>query len=443
MEVGSYFKVTAEILTRVPCFARCVVEVSLAETYFLVETKKPITTRNPEWTDCFGNDAGTIKLKRQEYIDIMKAVDGTKNSRRVFGEPTHDAGLAPRNIGRVRDDIDHREKLSHSKQTLLERMEFLASSKNWTNAKLQMLLDDPDVLKQWSVISEGATMLKDKAKEDEDERWISKQKLRTWQAQLMAELEEEFEQPNDRSVNWVFDTKGNSGKTWLARLLYRMNPTTTAWVHNAATKDIMKLLCDKTHDLSCVFFDFSRCNLERINWDAIERIKNGMIMSTKYDVSSSIIDPPCVVCFANFPPDLTKLSLDRWNVFEVFNGHLYKRPVLGNIEEQPELGDKSEVVIEIAGPLWGRKFEVEDPPPPPNAFNLLKCKKIPPVRNSKKKTPPSTPKPQPDAVPLHLVTEDDEPRCYPCGILRASGQAVRPLMECAACRLLAKKLANQ
>ena len=45
----------------------------------------------------------------------------------------------------------------------------------------------------------------------------------------------------------------------------------------------------------------------------IEDLKNGRYASTKYDCEVVIGNSPHIICFANFlPPDLTKLSLDRW-----------------------------------------------------------------------------------------------------------------------------------
>ena len=63
-----------------------------------------------------------------------------------------------------------------------------------------------------------------------------------------------------------------------------------------------------------VFFDFSRSNEDRINYDVIESIKNGMMFSTKYESVVRMYDHPHVIIFANFMPSLTKLSADRWDV---------------------------------------------------------------------------------------------------------------------------------
>lgn len=62
-----------------------------------------------------------------------------------------------------------------------------------------------------------------------------------------------------------------------------------------------------------VIFDLPRCTLNRVNYAAIEDLKNGHIVNFKYETGSKIFNPPHVIIFANEPPeDLRLLSNDRW-----------------------------------------------------------------------------------------------------------------------------------
>ena len=66
-----------------------------------------------------------------------------------------------------------------------------------------------------------------------------------------------------------------------------------------------------------VLCDIPRTALGYINYGAIEQLKNGILYSGKYEGGVCIFPPPLVICVANEKPDLTALSVDRWNVVEI------------------------------------------------------------------------------------------------------------------------------
>lgn len=50
---------------------------------------------------------------------------------------------------------------------------------------------------------------------------------------------------------------------------------------------------------------------------AMENIKNGHFTNTKYETEEILMDPPHIICFSNWLPDLSKLSRDRWIVVDL------------------------------------------------------------------------------------------------------------------------------
>lgn len=54
-----------------------------------------------------------------------------------------------------------------------------------------------------------------------------------------------------------------------------------------------------------------------VNFTAIEELKNGTFISTKYNTKRMRGPSPHVVIFANFEPDYTVLSKDRWIIGEI------------------------------------------------------------------------------------------------------------------------------
>lgn len=52
-------------------------------------------------------------------------------------------------------------------------------------------------------------------------------------------------------------------------------------------------------------------------YEYLEPIKDGMVTTTKYMGKTSIFRTPHLVVFANWPPWVTSLSEDRWEIYEI------------------------------------------------------------------------------------------------------------------------------
>lgn len=315
--VGNYFRLcgVSKPETLPPEIRGAATEDGL--TWF-IETNKKLSVKSPHFKGFkpFKVDA----LSATDYRDLAGALDTSVSTfvkmgiLTIYASCSHEVGLARK------ESINTHFK-SHKKQKLMDTIEGLAESENPSRYKLEQMLEDPEILNQWGLIKEGAYLLKSSRERDRQIGWCQEQTLRYWQAQFIQEMGKDGK--NDRTIYWVRDTEGNQGKTWLTKYLYRVNPEVTAWVHNGATKDLMKSIIQKASNLELVLFDLSRTNEERVNYDFIERVKNGMIQSTKYEVETIMIDSPTVVCFANFGPDVTKMSLDRWKILNLSENKLW------------------------------------------------------------------------------------------------------------------------
>ena len=134
------------------------------------------------------------------------------------------------------------------------------------------------------------------------------QALKPWQDTLYTELQGP---PNDRTVQWVYDPLGNTGKTWFAKFLVIQDGAIR--FENAKSADIKYAY----NGQRIVIFDFCRSLENQINYEAIESIKNGIFLSTKYESQMKVFASPHVCVFANFMADLTKLSEGRWDICEI------------------------------------------------------------------------------------------------------------------------------
>lgn len=160
-----------------------------------------------------------------------------------------------------------------------------------------------DVLKQEAMNKELALLRED----------LQSSLLRPWQKALLDVVSED---PHPRRIYWMWENKGNVGKSWMAKYLMAM-------------KDAILLTPGKKADMAYIYsqkpskiviFDLSRTTApsEDRNYtlDSVyslaEDIKNGMVTSYKYDSCNVLSRGTHVVVFANFEPDLTKWSSDRY-----------------------------------------------------------------------------------------------------------------------------------
>jgi hypothetical protein len=123
-----------------------------------------------------------------------------------------------------------------------------------------------------------------------------------------------------RKVHWFWEKEGNISKTWITKYL-------------AVHEDACFLDGGKKSDLAhtyskskakCVMFNLSRtiqkegdyCPMDAM-YAFIENVKDGMIISPKFDLRTFLTMGSTVIIFANFALNQTKLSRDRWVIREL------------------------------------------------------------------------------------------------------------------------------
>lgn len=131
------------------------------------------------------------------------------------------------------------------------------------------------------------------------------EQLYDWQLEIMSVLELE---PHPRKILWIWDEIGNVGKTAFAK-------------HLAATKDIFYCTGGKHADIlfayglqKYVVFDLPRGYKDKVPYGVLESLKNGCVFSCKYESRTLFFPTPHVIVLANFEPERSELSNDRWDV---------------------------------------------------------------------------------------------------------------------------------
>ncbi len=132
--------------------------------------------------------------------------------------------------------------------------------------------------------------------------------LKPWQKVLMEII---FKSPHPRQVHWWYDQVGGQGKSFMTNLLCRNHQAFLACGKKADC-----LYAYKDSLATIVIFDLTRSqDGEFTPYSTMETIKNGLYLSTKYQSVPVLRDTAChLIVFANFRPDRSKLSEDRWDV---------------------------------------------------------------------------------------------------------------------------------
>ncbi len=82
---------------------------------------------------------------------------------------------------------------------------------------------------------------------------------------------------------------------------------------------IIAKLIEQNKPVDVLIYDLPRAQIERINYAAIEKVKDGFFASGKYESTECTYESPHVIIFANTPPDTSQMSQDRWTIKDITN----------------------------------------------------------------------------------------------------------------------------
>jgi len=130
--------------------------------------------------------------------------------------------------------------------------------------------------------------------------------LRVWQKQLYDELKKA---PDDRTIIFLVDITGNSGKSWFFAYYCSLHDDSQILLPGKKADMALTL----REDLRVLFVDAPRSKQgDYIQYDFLEEVKNGRIFSSKYDSRMKVFAVPHVVVAMNEEPKMDALSEDRY-----------------------------------------------------------------------------------------------------------------------------------
>lgn len=133
-----------------------------------------------------------------------------------------------------------------------------------------------------------------------------------WQSEILALLDVAAD---NRSINWYWDADGNSGKSFICKYIFvKYRAIIADGKKDNVFNQILTSVVEHKIRPNVIILDIPRHNREYINYGVIEQIKNGLIYSGKYEGGALAFPSPHIFIFANFEPELHKLSVDRWRI---------------------------------------------------------------------------------------------------------------------------------
>lgn len=148
-------------------------------------------------------------------------------------------------------------------------------------------------------------------------KFFRHKELRLWQRVAKKKLLDQ----DDRKVLWIYDPKGNGGKTQLGK---HLKDEGSFYTRGGKATDIAY----KYKNQDNVILDLTRSQEEYTPYKLIEQFKDGIIESTKYRPIDKYPHgrDTCRVCiFANYLPETQQsISADRWEIYKLENNKLVR-----------------------------------------------------------------------------------------------------------------------
>lgn len=160
---------------------------------------------------------------------------------------------------------------------------------------------------------------------------------------LLPWQEEVFELADiycDRTIHYIFDNKGNNGKSTLAHLLRIYKNGIILPIVNDGEKLIQSccnmLMNKKVLKSVPIVIDLPRA-MDKSKlygmYSAIETIKSGYVYDTRHKYDDWNYDSPNIWIMSNALPDINGLSFDRWKIFHIDDNKELVQLSLDNYED--------------------------------------------------------------------------------------------------------------
>jgi hypothetical protein len=252
---------------------------------------------------------GFIQYKNQRtFKTIKKVFDKKVHIERCKGTAFDNYIYCSKDKNYEEFYTENRPKKKGTRTDLTDIKEYICENLDKMSLN-EIKLEKGDNYQQIKFIENMYRTLKSVAAEEEFLEGLEGANLNEAQTSILEVLNSQ----NDRQILWVCDREGGKGKSFLAKYLIKEY---NALVYTGATTKDMAYIYNYE---KYVVFDFSRSKEGYEPYNFIEQLKNGVLISQKYESEIKKFKPPKIICFSNFYPDTDKLSEDRWVIQDISN----------------------------------------------------------------------------------------------------------------------------
>lgn len=140
-----------------------------------------------------------------------------------------------------------------------------------------------------------------------------------WQKSLVEIFHTE---PDGRTLMWLYDPVGKQGKTQFGKSLCILEGEKYTIMNNIGqVKDFimnLKSIMDAGWDGDTIILNLVRDYQDKDHiYTALETVIDGFATATKYMGGTFFFPDLHVIVMANFEPNFTKVTLDRWRLFQI------------------------------------------------------------------------------------------------------------------------------
>lgn len=136
-----------------------------------------------------------------------------------------------------------------------------------------------------------------------------------WQKLILNIIDKEGD---ERIINWVYDPKGNSGKSYLRRYIDLNYDSIICDGKKNDFLNLLKVKCiDNDENVKVILLDIPRYNKDYLNYGLLEQLLDRIVISGKYEGSKIYLDKIHIIVFSNDMPEKKYFTEDRWNVIPI------------------------------------------------------------------------------------------------------------------------------
>ena len=164
-----------------------------------------------------------------------------------------------------------------------------------------ILTEKPIFYRYASFIKKYDRIVKEKKQQEKLKNWANSLQLNDRQKELSLAIQNQ----NDAQITWIYDQKGNTGKTiWSKYMTISQKAITfpdTQYIYAYNGEPI-------------VIIDTLSSVRTKINYTALKDLKNGIVTAGRYKPTFKFFAIPKIIVLANFLPETFEIPINRWDI---------------------------------------------------------------------------------------------------------------------------------